>query len=86
MMNANPGQTDQLFAKLAKLGSLKHYDGAKGQAKMFYIGGQGKTVTAEYVANAAFEHGDASIQVRLLQSSGHWQLSNFWVNSPIFLE
>ena len=85
VVNKNPGQLDQLFAKLATLGAMQQYQGPAGQANLFFDFSKGKIVTAKYVAHAKFEHGDAEIQVQLVQASGEWQIINFHVNSPIFL-
>ncbi len=86
VVNKSPEQIDQLFKKLSTLGAMQHYEGSKGQAYLFFNYPQGKSVTAKYVADAKFEHGEANIQIQLVQTSGEWQIINFHVNSPIFLQ
>lgn len=78
-------QLDRLFENLSRLGKLKHYDGAKGEANLIFTLRQGKVVTASYVAAAEFEHGPAQIAVRLIRHGGQWQLLYFNVRSPTFM-
>lgn len=75
-----------MFQKLSTLGALRHYDGSKGQAMVLYDVTEGKVTAAEYVADATFEHGEAHISVRLIQSSGEWQFLRFTVDSPFLLQ
>lgn len=86
IINDKPEQLQQLFEKLSKLGALQHYDGSKGEANVFFDASKGKITTAAYVADATFEHGEAHIVVRLVQTSGQWQILLFNVNSPLFLQ
>ena len=86
LVNKNPNQLDQLFKKLSTLGAMTHYEGSKGQAYFFVNYPQGKSISAKYTANAKFEHGEAEIQVQMVQESDQWQIINFHVNSPIFLQ
>ena len=46
----------------------------------------GKVITAAYITSARFEKGPAQLTVRLIQNDGHWQILQFHVNSPIFLQ
>ena len=86
LVNKNPDGLDQLFKKLSTLGAMTRYEGAKGQAYFSVNYPQGKSISAKYTADAKFEHGDASIQVQMVQTDGQWQIINFHVNSPIFLQ
>ena len=86
VMNRHPGQLDQVFSKFSRLGSLRRYGGCKGEANIVFNLNKGKTVTAGYSADATFEHGDAHIAVRLIQTDGQWRILLFNVNSPIFLQ
>ena len=79
-------QLKQLLLKLSKLGHLKKFDGSKGDSNVSLTTQYGKVVSATYVAKAKFENGDAEINVRVIQNNGQWQLLNFYVNSPIFLQ
>ena len=83
---ANDEQLNQLMLKLSKLGNLKKYEGSKGDSNVSLTTQYGKVVSANYIAKAKFENGDAEINVRVIQNDGKWQLLNFYVNSPIFLQ
>ena len=86
-LQAKPEEIEQVFTWLSSLGPLKHYNGSKGEAKMLYDSKQGSVTTADYLAAATFEQGDASISVRLIQApSGQWQFLSFHVNSPALLK
>ena len=85
-INANPDQTDLLFGKFSQLGELKSYDGSKGDSFVLVNPMKGKIITANYLARATFEHGDAQISIRLIQHDDQWQYLNFFVNSPQFLK
>ena len=86
LVNKNPDGLDQLFKKLSTLGAMTRYEGSEGQAYFFVNYPQGKSISAKYTAQAKFEHGDASIQVQMVQTDDQWQIINFHVNSPIFLQ
>ncbi|MHB8536246.1 MAG: hypothetical protein ACYDBW_12485 [Sulfuricaulis sp.] len=85
VVNENPGQVDQLFQKLSKLGAMRGFGGVKGDSRVSYTPQEGKLTTASYVATAKFENGEGRISVRLIQSSNQWQLLYFHVDSPLFL-
>ena len=85
-VNDNPGQLDQLFHKLSKLGAMRSFGVVKGDSNVSYTTQNGKVVSASYVATAKFEHGEGRITARLIQSSGQWQFLFFYVDSPIFLQ
>jgi hypothetical protein len=85
-IDGKPEQMDQLFRKLSKLGAMRSLSDVKGDSQVFYTTKEGKTITASYTAAATFENGEASLNVRLIQSSGQWQFLLFYVNSPIFLQ
>lgn len=70
---------------LARLGPLKTYVGAKGQAG-FSVSAKERTVTANYVAEASFEKADAVIRVTLIRRGGAWQIFEFRVNSEAFVQ
>lgn len=86
VINEKPEQLQQLFDKISKLGALKTYNGSKGQAMVYVDAIKGKSTTANYESDATFEHGQAHIAVRLVQTSGQWQFLLFNVNSPLFLQ
>ena len=86
IINEKPEQIDQLFQKLSKLGAMRSFGDVKGDSNVSYTTQNGKVITAAYVGTAKFENGEGKISVRLIQSSGQWQILLFNVNSPIFLQ
>ncbi len=87
IINENPGQLEQLFQNLAKLGAMQTLGDFNGEANISITAQNGKVITASYMTTAKFENGDGQIAVRLIQSpSGQWQFLLFSVNSPIFLQ
>jgi hypothetical protein len=83
LRNAPPEKIAQLFATLAHLGPMVHYDGCKGQATMSYFTGTGGTVSAAYVASARFQNGTATFRILLLKRDGRWLIHNFHVDPAI---
>jgi hypothetical protein len=78
----NHDAVGNLFSRLSTLGSLKQYDGSKGQAHIS-LRSFGKTVTAKYEAHATFDHGDATFEIVLLRMNGQWTVAGLSVNSPV---
>ena len=76
-----PGELKSLFAAFARIGPLVEYQGAMGEANMFYAVGAGSTVSASYVAKARFQNGDAIFRIALLKRDGHWLIQNFHVDT-----
>ena len=76
------GQIDQLLHWFTSLGRLQKCEPANGQALMSATPQAGKTITAQYVAKAKFEKGEATITVKLIQHGDQWQILGFNVNSP----
>ena len=71
------------FEKLAQLGQLVEYKGAIGGAKISFVLGSGHFVSASYVAEARFQHGDASFRIELLKREGHWMINTFYVDPAL---
>lgn len=69
------------FQTFSALGSLIAYRGAKGGSKISITPQTGKVTTARYAVDAEFEHGDAVIDVNLVQRDGRWQVLGFFVKS-----
>jgi len=70
-----------------RLGKLKEYKGAKGQAGIHYgIGIKNKSTTAEYVAEAIFDNASATIQIQLVLRNDIWHILGFRVNSEVFMQ
>jgi len=86
ILNQQPKQLDQLFGQLSKLGSLKQYQGSKGESSINLDLTKGKTVTAQYLAGAVFERGDTRITVHLIQIDDQWRIRSFNVKVVRFFE
>ncbi|WP_266172013.1 hypothetical protein [Dyella subtropica] len=83
ILKKNPGQAEQYFAKLSKLGTLKTLGEPKGQAHVAVNTGTGKVISATYRETAEFQNGKADLIINLIQEDGQWRLLGFSVNSPI---
>lgn len=79
-------QIGAAFRKFSALGKLVAYRGSEGQAKLSFSPKHGKVVTAKYETSAKFEHGDAVIDVGLVQRGGRWQILGFFVKSEQLLK
>ena len=86
ILNENPGQLEQLFQKLSKLGAMQSFGEVRGDSNVSVTTQNGKVITASYLAKAKFKNGEAQIAIRLIQLSGQWQILLFNVNSPLFLQ
>ncbi|HUX82690.1 MAG TPA: hypothetical protein VMV35_07615 [Halothiobacillus sp.] len=86
VLQTQPEQLHQVFQKLSALGALRRFYDVKGEANMAYTLKNGLVVTASYVAQAKFEHGDGHVTIRLIRLSGAWKLLMLNVNSPLFLQ
>jgi hypothetical protein len=75
-----PTCINALFVQAGKLGALKRYLGSKGQANVNYLIGKGTSVTATYLAHAAFAHGRASIKLDIVKRDGQWRIEGFFVH------
>lgn len=82
----NDADLEKLIRKFRKLGKLKSYEGAKGQANMSVTTQHGKVISAAYTAKAEFESGPAEIQLSLIKHGDQWQLLGIRINSRLFLE
>ena len=86
-INEKPGQLDQLFQKLSALGPMVSFGEVKGDSNVTYTTQNGKVTTAAYVGTAKFRNGEGRINARLIQSpGGQWQLLQFYVDTPLFLQ
>lgn len=75
----------ETFGRLAALGQLLTYDGAKGTSRMAFTPADGEVIGAVYLARATFEHGRAQVRVSLIQDHGRWLIQTFSVQSPVLL-
>lgn len=89
-MNRKAGTTDAQINEFfnwsrKKLGHLKKYEGAQGEADTVYINDKPQVV-AHYAARASFEKGDATIHVRLAKEEGVWKFVGFHVDSQAYAQ
>ena len=77
---------DKIFGLYQKLGKLEEYKGCAGESHTSIIFGRGKTITAEYLANAEFEEGSAKVMTTLVKHGRNWQILKFYVDSNVFFE
>lgn len=75
-----------LYAMFRRLGGLKQYRGAKGEAHVMLNLPKGAVTTASYLAAADFENGPAKIKLSLIKRDGGWQILEFRIDSPIYLQ
>lgn len=86
MQSINSNDLDKLINIFQKLGKLKSYNGANGQANISVTPQNGKIITAAYSGKADFESGPAEIQVNLIKHGDKWQILGFRINSRALLE
>jgi hypothetical protein len=77
---------EKLVRVFRRLGTFKAYNGAKGQARIAVMAGQGKVISAAYVVSADFETGPAEIKLSLIKHGDQWQLLGISAFSKVFLE
>ncbi len=82
----SPAEVDTLFDALSTgLGPLIEYRGAKGQATVLATIGSGTVRSANYVASARYQKGEAEIRIGLLKVDDRWMIQGFYVNSNALL-
>ncbi len=87
ILKSKPQDLDALFdAATTGLGPLAEYQGAKGEATIAATIGRGTIVTAQYVARAHFQKGDATIRLALQKIDGQWMLYGFYVDSSTMMK
>jgi hypothetical protein len=77
-----PDQLDRLFRWVSGLGQLEKCEPAEGQALMSASTQTGKVISAEYMAKATFQKGEAIIKLGLIKHGDQWQVLSFHVDSP----
>ncbi|MGH7376960.1 MAG: hypothetical protein ACREKK_06035, partial [Candidatus Methylomirabilales bacterium] len=83
---APPEKVKKVFQAFSdRFGSLKSYDGSRGEARVFVSPQTGKVTTASYVVDATFERAKASIHVNLIVRDGRWEIVGFHVNSEALI-
>jgi hypothetical protein len=78
----HPAQVEHFFQKLSTLGALHSFGEPRGGADVTYTEDNGKTITANYVAQAKFANAEAKVSVKLVRLSGQWRILLFRVDSP----
>jgi len=76
--------SDQLkssFRTFSQVGPLIEYEGSQGQWNMSYVSATGTTVSAQYVAKARFQNGDAIFRIYLMRRDGRWLIQGFYVDT-----
>ena len=78
-------QLDHLFDWFRSLGPLERVEPPRGQATMSATTQSGERITADYVAKANFEKGNATIKLGLIKHGDQWQILRFSVDSPALM-
>lgn len=78
--NGGPDQLTLMFATLSKLGPMKSLDSVDGTSLMTVNVGQEKRVSAQYVAKAHFDNGEATFRIGLIKKDGQWRIGGFHVD------
>ena len=86
VLGEKPGQIDQVFQKLTKLGAMKAFTDVKGDSNVSYTTQNGKVTTANYIAHAKFENGEGQVSIRLIQVADQWQVLRLHIDSPLLME
>lgn len=81
-----PEDLEKLMRVFRRLGSLKSYNGAKGDSTISITSQHGKVISATYIARADFSNGPAEITMSLIKHGDQWQLLGIHVDSEVFLE
>jgi len=71
----------RMFRWFSSLGGLQKCEPAQGQAIMQ----NGKLITAQYMAKATFQKGEATIKLALIKHGNQWQIIGFHIDSPAFV-
>jgi hypothetical protein len=82
-----PGQLEKLARFVStRLGPLARIDAIREGSFKVYVGSAGFQVRTQYVMEATFEKGPATIQWALLKQGDTWSIEGFHVNSDLLLE
>jgi hypothetical protein len=88
---ASEEKVELLFKQYSdKLGQMKEYKGSNGEVRMHFeiLCQQGmmcQRVTANYVAEAIFEKGLATIEIGMILKNDRWEIFYFTIMSDAFL-
>ena len=81
----NIDQFDRLFGVFARLGRLQKCEPAEGHSLMSATTQAGRQVTAQYIAKATFDKGEATIKLGLIKHGDQWQILGFHVDSAALI-
>lgn len=78
MMQANSKEKIEFAStELMKiLGTMKEYKGSKGEVRTSFLSNEGLSIKAEYTAQATFEKGTATFDVKLAYRNDKWELDD----------
>jgi hypothetical protein len=74
-------QLDRLFRWFSGLGPPQKCEPAQGESLMSATGQTGRMISAQYIAKATFQKGEANIKLGLIKHGDRWQISSFRVES-----
>jgi hypothetical protein len=87
MNGMKPGQLEKLFRHLTShLGPLKSIDQINEGPFNVFVSNAGFQVHVQYVMEATFEKGPATVRWTLLKQDGRWRIEGFFVNSDLMME
>ena len=75
-----------LYQMFRRLGAMTQYDGSRGDARVALNLPFGFRTTATYLAKAEFENGPGTIKMTLIKRDGSWQILEFGIDSPLYLQ
>lgn len=84
-LESDPAGFEKVFATWKKLGSLRKYEGSKGQTRIG-VTQNGRQVLARYLAEVQFENSPARIALICEKRDGEWVVHKFHVDSKYFLQ
>ena len=73
---------DKLFLEFAKLGPLKKISMLETETTVNFNNDQNGSAT--YKAQCQFEHGEATVKIRVLLRGDEWRIFFFNITSPVF--
>lgn len=84
--STKPDELKRLMeAFAAGLGPLVEYEAKMANFTVNVTAAQGKVVTVNYLVDARFEKGPATIRLTVVKSDGTWMIHTFFVDSPALI-
>ncbi|MBN1637311.1 MAG: hypothetical protein JW920_12400 [Deltaproteobacteria bacterium] len=78
-------ELEEGFTCFSKLGEFNSYIGCDGRTSTWGSLKNGRMITGDYVAQADFETGPATVELLLLKKEGQWSILGFHINSEALL-